>query len=115
MEYIELKTPGGYKVYLKPKLSWGEFQDLQEYVAAQIKIDPSTQQAKNDITGDVLYVGSRKAMEMLVVKILLPDGTEATDIAKTLHEMDIPDGQCIKDKIDELTKDLKIDKKRGTS
>lgn len=120
MDNIELKTPGGYTVTIKPELSYGQFLELEEMWASGVEadtenIDPVTKEPKVRVKldGKSLITGKRKAMEFLVIKIVDPQGNEVTNISGLLNEMPQSDGRAIADKIDEITAKAQLSKKKG--
>lgn len=114
MDNIELKTPGGYTVTIKPELTYGQFLQLQHIFAATMKYDPSTRQPVDSaLEGKALLETQAKTMEFLVVKILDPQGNEVTNIAGALESMPQRDGQMIADKADEILSKAQLPKKGG--
>lgn len=114
MDNIELKTPGGYTVTIKPELSYGQFIQLQHIFADTMKYNPETKLPVNsELEGKALLESQAKAMEFLVVKILDPQGNEVTNIAGALESLTQSDGQMISDKVNEIWGKAQLPKKRG--
>lgn len=120
MDNIELKTPGGYIVTIKPELTYGQYLELQEMWASGVKadtenIDPVTKQPKviMELDGKAILAGRRKAREFLVIKIVDPQGNEVTNIVGALSDMPQSDGLAIAAKVEEITAKAQLSKKGG--
>lgn len=115
MDNIELKTPGGYTVTIKPELTYGQYIQLQRIFAADMKFNPETKlPVSSDLEGISLLDSQAKAMEFLVVKIVDPQGNEVTNIPGALENMSQSDGQIIADKVNEIYGKVLLPKKKGT-
>lgn len=114
MDNIELKTPGGYTVTIKPELTYGQFLQLQHIFAASMKFNPETKQPVNsELEGKALLESQAKTMEFLVIKILDPQNNEVTNIAAALEGMPQNDGQMVANKVNEISGKAQIPKKGG--
>lgn len=111
MENIELTTPSGYKVTLKPNLNYGEYTQIQEMMQAKATFDPINK--TGTVPGSVVGEANRKALEFLLIKVINPDGTEASSPVDAINNMPARDGILVRDKIDELTSDDGVSKKKG--
>lgn len=111
MENVEITTPSGYKVTLKSNLNYGEYTQIQEMMQAKATFDPINKTGV--VPGSVVGEANRKALEFLLVKVISPDGIEATSPVEAINNMPARDGIIIRDKIDELTSDDGVSKKKG--
>lgn len=114
MEDIILKTPGGWTVTIKPELTYGEFIQLQQMLAAGMKINPETKEITSELEGKSLLEGQRKTMEFLITKITDPQGGEITNIMGAIEGMPMRDGQAIADKVNEISGKAQLPKKGGS-
>lgn len=110
MEPIEVVTSQGYKVYIKPKITFGDYEAIQDYINSFMSYNVETNKP-NPITISMLQAGNKKAFELLVVKVLLPDGTQAPNPLKAIYDFEPADGKLIKDKVDEIYESSKLPKK----
>jgi len=113
MEQIELKTPGGYTVYIKPVLTYGQFIQLQKLIASQMKIDPSTNKVISEYEGAILFEANRKTMEFLVAKVIDPQGAEVTNVMEAIDNMPMEDGVAVSQKVNEISAQAQTPKKKG--
>lgn len=102
MEPIELKTPSGYKVYLKPELTYGQYVTFQKIIASDMTVNPTTG-ASQDIKGSAVFEATDKVLEFLLVKILSSKGEELPAVAQTINDMPAKDGILVFKKINEIT------------
>ncbi|HEX2910387.1 MAG TPA: hypothetical protein VH186_06230 [Chloroflexia bacterium] len=111
---IELITSEGHKVYIKQNLTRKEVKTVLQIANSAIVFDVTTQRVINPTIAD-LQQATRKVLEYLIVKIMLPDGTEAKDISAVLDELTYEDEMVLLRKADEITKNLTLSKKNEMS
>lgn len=109
MEPVELATPSGYRVTLKPYLNYGQFIQIQQIFTSRMKLkintsgsDPQTEGA-TEIDASVLYDANKKALEFLLLKVIMPDGQESNNPVVAIDEMPPQDGIAVMDRINEIT------------
>lgn len=107
-------TSEGYKVYLKTSFSRVESKLIKGIVRKYISVDPLTQKP-NKVTMEDLYQASREVTLRVITKILLPDGSEASDIAAAFDNLSEEDEEVVLKKADEITKASDISKKNETT
>lgn len=108
MEPIELTTPHGYKVYLKPELTYGEYSTFQKMLAQDMTLDPLTGKSQ-EIKGSAVFDATEKVLEFLIVKILDPKGEEVAPNKASVDAMPAKDGMAVFAKVNEITAEAGVD------
>lgn len=101
MNTVEIKTPSGYTVTLKPFLTYAQYLEVQAIISAKMSIDAAGQ--IQGMSGASLIDANRKTLEFLLVKVVMPDGTESNNPIGAVDEMPVDDGLAVAEKINELT------------
>ncbi len=109
-----ITTSGGYKVTLKPFLTYDQFIELQKMYTVDTKIDPQAKDPKiSEFAANIVYEANKKAVGFLVVSIEDKDGkvVEREDNALPLP---IADGQEVIDAINAMQNEAatSFDKKK---
>ncbi|MDQ3098892.1 MAG: hypothetical protein M3Q44_04040 [bacterium] len=105
MELVELITPSGYKVYLKPYMNFGQKRDLQRMFVSRVRVDKEMQKA--DLDGSSVFDAEDAAVKIMVEKVVDQEGREYTnkdELLSLILSWQDSDAQPIYDKIEELTK-----------
>lgn len=103
IEPVEITTPSGYHVFLKPFLPYGAYLTVQKTIMAGIEIDAQTQQIVK-LDAGLMLEGNEKALELLLVKVVDPQGAVAASPLQTvLEEFPPGDGQYVMDEVDRIT------------
>ncbi len=101
MEPIQLKTPSGYTVFLRPFLTFGQRRELEKVWASKLKVDADAKRTEFDASA--IYEAEDLAVSFLVEKILDKDGNElAGKPLETILSWPDEDGRCVYDKINEI-------------
>lgn len=111
MEPVEIKTPSGYQVSIKPRLNYGQSVELKQTILAKTQMNVKDKSLK-DLPGDVLIETNKVALKFLVVKVINPDGTIAPDPVAAVYDMPVEDGEAVADKVDEITAQTDLSKKK---
>lgn len=112
METINVTTPSGYVATIRQSLTFDQYERIQSIITSGIEMDAKTKKAKVD--GEAVYQANRKAMELLVVKLVDKDGKELPAI-ETISNMDVEDGAVIKDVIMDIRAKAEPSKKNATT
>lgn len=112
MEPIELTTPSGYQVFVKPDLTYGQYLELQELVTSNVSVDLE-KSALEKVSGSFLIKASRKVLEYVVVKVLDPKGVEVSNPIETVLNLPRTDGDVISEKINSITASVFNTQKKG--
>jgi len=103
MDPIEYTTPSGHKVFIKPKLTFGQFRQIARIQVSSYTLDPATKKMSYD--GGSIYNAEDYAFKCLVTKIVDNTGKEYTsELLNVINEWDKVDGDYIYEKINEATK-----------
>jgi len=115
METIEFKTPSGYIATIKSEISYGEFIDLQKAItkSVSVNIDDIKNPKLGAVDASIVYERNAKALEIMVKKLVYPNGEESTNIPQTIYEMPRRDGDSLMAKINEITSENTVDEKKG--
>jgi hypothetical protein len=104
-ETFNLTTPDGYVATIKSKLTYGEYEDIQDLILGDdIKVDAD---GKPIINVQALKAANQKILATLLVSIV-KDGAECN-----LRDLPVKDGLLIKQKIDELSRAAQPEEKKG--
>jgi hypothetical protein len=106
-----INTPAGYVVECKDDLSYGEYIQLQKQMVASAEFTGAGLQHIN--AGSVLEV-NQKALEILVQKVIMPDGKVAENPVGAIMDMPREDGLMVEKKIDSMSKLQGLSKKKGS-
>ncbi len=103
MDPVEIITPSGYKVFLRSKLTFGEYRQIEKIQASVYEIDSKTRNLKYSATA--IYDAEDYALKRLVQKIVDQDGKEyiGDSILEFIDTWDKPDGDFLYKKINEIT------------
>lgn len=115
MENLELKTPSGYTITIKSDLTYGQFNELTQMIAGEMKFDVQTKQLiSSEVEGKIVFAAQEKAKEMLIVKIVDPQGNEVTNKIEAINEMPREDGEMITKEVNRIREKSQLPKKGGT-
>lgn len=112
MDNIVIDTPAGYKVTLKPELTYGEFVEIQKILTASMKFDFAKNQVR-DIDASVLNESNKKAMDFLIVEVVMPDGQKSNNKLGAIYDMPMADGQMIAEQVNNITNTAQVEPKKG--
>lgn len=113
MDLVELFTPSGYKVYLKPYMNFGQKRQLQRMFVSKVHVDRDTKQA--DLDGTSVFDAEDEAVKIMVEKVIDRNGREYAnkdEILSLILSWQDDDAQPVYDKIEELTKSKQITEKK---
>jgi hypothetical protein len=110
----EVTTSDKHKVFLKDSVTHAEYKAIRRQAQSLFVVDFETQQVKNPTLADMQAV-SRLVLDQLVVKILLPDGTEAKDCKAEIDNMPDDDEQMLINKANKIIKTIVPSKKNETA
>ncbi len=101
---MTITTPGGYTIHFKDTLTYGDQMDISDLVLEGVT---TTQEEAVNKTFRLPALSGRKtqlkAFEILVQKIIRPDGTElSSNLLQEVRNMSSADGQAVFDKIDQI-------------
>jgi hypothetical protein len=101
---MTITTPGGYTIHFKDTLTYGDQMDISDMVLDGVT---TTQEEARNRSFRLPALSGRKtqlkAFEILVQKIVRPDGTEiTTSLLQEVRSMSSVDGQAVFDKIDQI-------------
>jgi hypothetical protein len=103
MNPIEFITPNGHKVYIKPRLTFGEIRALERIQVSRYELDPVTK--KIAYNGSSVYDAEDYAFKCLVTKIIDKEGKEFTnDLLLVVNTWEKDDGDFVYKKINEATR-----------
>lgn len=101
---IELLTPSGYTVELRPFLTTGGRRAIQKAMARHVpSLGPGMSQEDIKIPLVAQYEAEEEALRQLLLSVTLPDGTQASDPVAAVNEMPEADGDTVYQRINELT------------
>lgn len=97
-----ITLPNGAKAYIKPNISRKDYNELLRVVWDATKVNPKTQDMA-DVPLSVQLEMNEKALGILLVKVVLSDGTVATNPVDTVGNMNKEDTDVLYDEIDAIT------------
>jgi len=98
---VEVVTPSGYKVYLKPYVNYGQKREIRKVLLKGY----DTNNGRYD--SSVLYEAQELAFKLLVDKVIDPEGKEylGLDTFKFVQGLENEaDGDAIYEKVEEISK-----------
>jgi hypothetical protein len=101
MDTIKFVTASNYTVEILPALNYGQFLEIQKVIQSGMSVDAETKVIAG-LNGDMIFKANQKALEILLVKLSGPDGTELANPSEAIKEIPINDGIEINDKIQEI-------------
>lgn len=122
MEPIEFITPNKYKVFIKPRLTFGEYNQIKSAIKKEMKIefgnisDPkdATKNMKlQPISVEALSGTNDIALKILVTKVTDSNDVDLGDPTTAIENMPIEDGDAVYEKINEITSNADVSKKKG--
>src|SRR2546428_699441 len=112
MDTIEVITSKGYKVYIKPRITYGDSLAIKQHIFSLATINPKTKNPEDvNFSLGMILAGNIKALELMVIKVVLPDGTEAKDPVQAVKDFDEADGELVMNAIDKVYKPAFLAKK----
>lgn len=112
---IEVITPSGYKVYVKSFLSFGDYQKFQSVILSGTNIEADSADTQSlRISGDKLIEANQKAMELLIIKAIDPNGVLIENPVQKVLDLPYEDGAVVMEQINEITQKTNIGKKKET-
>jgi hypothetical protein len=112
MNTTDVKTPNGYIASVTADLTYRQYTELQNILTSKMTVDPSTT-AVNNISASVVQEANQKALTMLLVKLVDPQGKELPDPGNAINDIPAVDGIAISEKINEIWSNVSISKKKG--
>src|SRR5437660_1642389 len=112
MELIIVDTPSGYKAYLKPKLTYGEFKHYKRATMSGIEYDTT---AKVKMSASAIVDMEEAGVKTFLVKLVDPQGKELENPTDAINNIDNADAEVVTTKINELVGTLSPDKKKLNS
>lgn len=104
-ELTIVELPNGAKAYLKPFISRKDYNALMQTMSSYLHVDMKTNEPM-PVSLSVSYAVQEKALELLLVKVILSDGSTAPDPIANVDDMNNMDVTALFDKIDDMTATL---------
>lgn len=106
METVEITTPSGHKVYLRPYLTYTDKRELRKIFGQYMTFDMKTKQENNQLNGRAKLEAEEYAVKAMVQRVVEVSGKEYTGVDAynaIMAWQDEKDGDAIFAKMDELT------------
>lgn len=118
METVELVTPSGHKVYLRPYLTYTDKRELRKIYAQYMSVDVQTQKTDTTINGRAMFEAEEYALRAVIIRLVdnagsVYEGGAAYDAVMAWQNE--ADGDAVIAKVNELTKQRELsaeDKKK---
>ena len=106
MEIVELVTPSGHKIYLRPYLTYGDRLEIKKIVGQHMSYDMQTGEKDTKLTARAQYEAEEYAVKAMVQRLVEASGKEYTGVTafEAIRNWQNPeDGDAVFAKMNELT------------
>src|SRR4051812_48735648 len=106
METVELTTPSGHKVYLRPYLTYTDRRELRKIWGQYMTFDMQTKKEDTKLTAKAKFEAEEYCVRAMLQRVVEASGKEYRDeaaYAAIMAWQDERDGDAIFDKMNELT------------
>lgn len=97
-----IKTTNKYEAHLKTSLTYGESKQIQAPILNATSFSPTSGQA-SEISGAVIYETNKVAVNIVLKKLIDPQGQELSASIESLDNLPQEDGEEIFTAINEIT------------
>ena len=106
----EIKTSNGFVATLKSFLTFGEYNRIQQAITSSINFNKDAQ--VDNIKGDFLLAAQEVTLQILLLKLINPNGNVLETPEKAINDIPVTDGKEIMEAINAITNEAKLDKKK---
>ena len=111
---MELKTPSGFTIYFKEKISYGDYLKYQQIILGDVEVEAGKPMDTLSLKASQMIFAKDKAIEFFVTRVTDKEGKEVPNPADFVRNLSSDEAGEIDSALDKLLGENLLSKKKQT-